>query len=181
VPPEGLRFHIRDSIEKGHAERIGHGVTIMQENDPIELLQEMAKSNVLVEVCLTSNDMILGVRGAEHPLPVYLKYGVPVALATDDEGVSRSDMTQEWKRAVEAYGLTYIDMKKLARNSLEHSFLPGKSLWVDAKTFKRSACATDSPSADKPSATCSKFLDGSEKANVEWDLERAYAAFEKKF
>jgi adenosine deaminase len=182
VPPEGLRFHIRDSIEKGHAERIGHGVDVMQENDPIELLQEMAKANVLVEVCLTSNEMILGVRGAEHPLPMYLKYGVPVALATDDEGVSRSNMTQEWKRAAETYGLTYADLKKLARNSLEHNFLPGKSLWIDANTFKRvAACAADSPAAEKPSAACGKFLDGSEKAKAQWDLERSYAAFETKF
>lgn len=181
VPPEGLRFHIRDSIEKGHAERIGHGVAVMQENDPLELLREMAKSNVLVEVCLTSNDMILGVRGAEHPLPVYLKYGVPVALATDDEGVSRSNMTQEWKRAVETYGLTYNDMKKLARNSLEHSFLRGKSLWSDARTAKRAACATDSPSAEKPSGACSKFLEENEKAKAQWDLERAYVKFEQKF
>ena len=49
----------------------------------------MAERNVLVEIALTSNDMILGVSGDDHPLPTYLKYGVPVALATDDEGVSR--------------------------------------------------------------------------------------------
>ena len=35
VPPEVLRFHIRDSIAKGHALRIGHGVDVMQEDDPI--------------------------------------------------------------------------------------------------------------------------------------------------
>ena len=46
----------------------------------------MARRKVLVEICLTSNDLILGVRGEEHPLPVYLRYGVPVALATDDQG-----------------------------------------------------------------------------------------------
>jgi hypothetical protein len=40
----------------------------MSENDPIGLLREMAE-NVLVEICLTSNDVILGVSGDRHPLP----------------------------------------------------------------------------------------------------------------
>ena len=124
VPPEGLAFHIRQSMEKGHAERIGHGTSVMNEHDALALLREMAQHKVLVEICLTSNDLILGVRGPEHPLPVYLRYGVPVALATDDQGVSRSDMTHEYLRAVETYGLTYADLKRIARQSLEHSFLP---------------------------------------------------------
>ncbi len=34
VPPEGLRFHIRDSVEIAHAERIGHGVDVMNETNP---------------------------------------------------------------------------------------------------------------------------------------------------
>jgi adenosine deaminase len=122
VPPEEL-FHIRDSIQRGHAGRIGHGVDVMQEQDPEALLRMMAKDKVLVEICLTSNDSILGVRGTRHPLPVYLRYGVPVALATDDAGVSRSDITQEYQRAVETYHLSYIDLKKMARASIGYSFL----------------------------------------------------------
>jgi hypothetical protein len=125
VPPEGLRFHIRESIERGGAERIGHGVSVMNEDDVVGLLREMARKKVLVEICLTSNDVILGVSGDRHPLPVYMKYGVPVALATDDLGVSRSDMTHEYLRAVETYGLSYGELKRMARDSLEHSFLPG--------------------------------------------------------
>jgi adenosine deaminase len=35
VPPEGVGFHIRDSIERGHAERIGQGVDVMNERDPV--------------------------------------------------------------------------------------------------------------------------------------------------
>lgn len=123
APPEDL-FHIRASIERGHAERIGHGVDLMQEHDPTALLKEMAAKKVLVEVCLTSNDVILGVSGARHPLPMYRKSGVPVALATDDPGVSRSSMTQEFERAVETYRLSYPDLKKMVRASLAYSFLP---------------------------------------------------------
>lgn len=123
APPEDL-FHIRASIERGHAERIGHGVDVMHEQNPTELLKEMAAKQILVEVCLTSNDVILGVTGARHPLPVYLKYGVPVALATDDAGVARSSMTQEFERAVETYHFSYPDLKKMVRASVDYSFLP---------------------------------------------------------
>ena len=51
---------------------------------------------VLVEICLTSNDVILNVKGADHPLPDYLKAGVPVTLASDDEGVARIDLSSEY-------------------------------------------------------------------------------------
>src|SRR6185437_11751615 len=109
VPPEGLSFHIRHSIEQGHAERIGHGVDVMNEHNAVDLLHEMAQRKILVEICLTSNDTILGIKGKDHPLPIYRKFGVPVALATDDEGVSRSDMTHEYLRAFETYNLSYSD------------------------------------------------------------------------
>jgi len=182
VPPEGLRFHMRESVERAGAERIGHGTSVMNENDALGLLQEMAKKNVLVEICLTSNDTILGVGGDRHPLPVYIKYGVPVALATDDEGVSRSDMTHEYLRAVETYDLKYADLKRMARQSLEHSFIPGASLWSDGRDFRRvAACDGEKLSGSSVSGKCQKFLEGSERARVQWQLEQAFAEFEKKF
>jgi adenosine deaminase len=107
VPPDGLRFHIREAIDIAHAERIGHGVDVMYEDRPEALLDEMAKQHVMVEINLTSNDVILGVRGSDHPLPLYLKHGVPVALSTDDEGVSRIDLTHEYVRAAEDFALDY--------------------------------------------------------------------------
>jgi adenosine deaminase len=122
VPPDGLRSHIRQAIEIGHAQRIGHGVDIVQEDNPVDLLRQMAQKKIAVEICLTSNDLILGVRGSRHPFPVYRKYGVPVVIATDDEGVSRSDMTHEYLRAVEDFGLTYAELKKLVRDSITYSF-----------------------------------------------------------
>ena len=71
VPPDGLTFHIRAPVEQGHAERIGHGVDVMYEDRPYDLLQEMAARQVMVEINLTSNDVILGVKGRDHPLPIY--------------------------------------------------------------------------------------------------------------
>src|SRR5690606_9778653 len=104
VPPEDLRFHIREAVEVAGARRIGHGVDIMHEEDAIGLLEEMARREVLVAINLTSNDVILGVAGSRHPVPVYRRFGVPLALSTDDEGVSRSDLTQEYIRAIEDFG-----------------------------------------------------------------------------
>ena len=183
VPPEDLTFHIRASVERGHAERIGHGVDVMNEQDPIGLLHEMAERNVLVEISLTSNEMILGVSGDDHPLPIYMKHGVPVALATDDEGVSRSNMTHEYLRAVESYHLSYADLKRMARQSLEHSFLPGRSLWTDTKLVFRMApaCVSDPAGTEKPSGGCEQFLAASERARLQWKLEGEFGRFEKKY
>lgn len=183
VKTEDLKFHIRSSVENGHAERIGHGVSVMMETDAIGLLKEMAARNVLVEINLSSNDLILGVSGEDHPLPIYMKYGVPVALSTDDEGVNRSDMTHEYLRAVEDFHLSYTDLKRMTRQSLEHSFLPGESLWGSTSgEFRRvSSCAGDSAGAAKPSAACAKFLSASQRAQEQWKLEGAFADFEKKF
>ncbi|HVI11112.1 MAG TPA: adenosine deaminase [Candidatus Binatia bacterium] len=183
VPPEDLSFHIRASVERGHAERIGHGVSVMNEKDALGLLHEMEQRNVLVEIALTSNDLILGVSGDEHPLPTYMKYGVPVALATDDEGVSRSDMTHEYVRAAETYHFSYPDLKRFARQSLEHSFLPGDSLWAQTKLVFRAsaACAGDVMGTETPSPGCKEFLSRNERARQQWKLEGEFAEFEKKF
>jgi hypothetical protein len=181
VPPEDL-FHVRASIERGHAERIGHGVDVMQEADSEALLHMMAKSGILVEICLTSNDAILNVTGSHHPLPMYLKYGVPIALATDDPGVSRGDITQEYERAAATHHFTYLELKKFARASLAYSFLPGESIWKDSAAEVRVlACAADRPSSAKPSAGCAAVLAASEKARMQWELEKAFAEFESKF
>jgi adenosine deaminase len=120
--PETLRFHIRESVRTGHASRIGHGAAVMFEDDPPALLRELASKKVLVEIALTSSDVILGVRGSRHPLRTYLKYGVPVALVTDDAGVSRSTMTLEYRKAVEEQGLDYRTLKRMARNSIDYCF-----------------------------------------------------------
>ena len=179
VPPEELRFHIRKSIEQGHAERIGHGVSVMSENDPLGLLKEMAAKNVLVEICLTSNAKILGVEGANHPLSTYLKYKVPVALASDDQGVSRADMTQEYLRAVETYGFSYAELKRMARQSIEHSFLPGESLWRNGSRMT-AECSSERPENTKLSPACQKLIESSEKARVQWQLEQQFSEFENK-
>jgi adenosine deaminase len=186
--------HIRDSIEQAHAERIGHGVDVMQEQDAAGLLKEMADRKTLVEICLSSNDLILGVRGKDHPLNTYIKDGVPVALATDDEGVARSDITTEYVRAVEDQGLGYWQLKTMARTSLEYSFASGSSLWKNREGFVPVAeCAADVSGIgtgrtnhtanrgrhDVLSESCRSYLDSNEKATLQWNLEKQFRQFEK--
>jgi adenosine deaminase len=180
VPPAGLRFHIREAIDLGHAERIGHGVDVMEENDSQALLREMASRHVMVEINLTSNDVILGVSGNMHPLPSYLAAHVPVALSTDDEGVSRIDLTNEYTRAALEFNLSYAQLKDLARTGIEHSFLPGQSLWKrpDQHAEVVAACASDRMGAQDPKAACTAFLKANDKAAEEWELEHRFAVFE---
>lgn len=179
VPPDGLRFHIRASIEQGHAQRIGHGVDVMHEDRPQDLLHEMARRHVLVEICPTSNRSILGIGGADHPLPVYLAAHVPLAIATDDEGVSRSDLTREFALAASSWDLSYATLKTMARNSVEHAFVAGTSLWSASDTFTPvSECAHDAPGAAQPTPACAAFLAGSEKARLQWHLEAQLRGFE---
>ena len=123
-----------------------------------------------------NDDVILGVTGDHHPLPIYLAARVPIALSTDDEGVSRIDLTHEYERAVTDFGFSYLDLKRSARTSIEHSFLPGADLWAKPDKFTRfvDACS------DESSSNCSDFLKGSEKARQQWELERRFHDFELK-
>ncbi len=170
VSPRDLRFHVREAVEVAGARRIGHGVDIAYETGAQALLARMARDKVAVEINLTSNDVILGVKGADHPFHLYRQAGVPVVLSTDDPGVSRIDLTNEYLRAASEHGLGYLDLKALARASLEYSFLPGDSLWASGRT-PAAACA-------KPGKTCDAFLAGSRKATAQWRLERQFEAFE---
>ena len=123
VPPEALRFHIREAVTIAGAQRIGHGTDALYEDDPRGLLDLLAARDVLVEINLTSNDVILGVAGHDHPFPVYRAAGVATALSTDDEGVSRIDLSHEYLRAVLTYDLSWADLRELSRNSLRYAFL----------------------------------------------------------
>ena len=182
VPPDGLQFHIRESVMVAGAERIGHGVDIMHESEPFELLKEMAQRNVMVEICLSSNDLILGISGSRHPLATYLEYGVPVALATDDEGVARSEISMEFLKAAEEQGLGYLQLKTMTRNSLQYAFIDGGSLWSDGRKFVPVAqCTRDIAEMKVTSNTCREFLASSEKARLQWKLEQDLNAFEREW
>jgi adenosine deaminase len=180
VAPDGLKFHIREAVDLGHAERIGHGVDVMYEDRPQELLQELAAKHIMVEINLTSNDVILNIKGKDNPLSLYRAAHVPLALSTDDEGVSRIDITHEYQKAVEEQGLGYLDLKNMARTSLEHSFIPGESLWIapDNFTRRKSVCSGPITTRVNPTPACAGLLKSSDRAAAQWELERRFVLFE---
>lgn len=176
VPDEGLRFHIREAVRVAGARRIGHGVDVMHEDSARELMAQMAREGVMVEIALTSNDVILGIRGPAHPLHAYMAAGVPVALATDDEGVARSEMTMEYLKAVRDQALGYPALKTMARTSLQHAFIQGEPLWRDLNTLApTAACA-----GGWETSRCRAFLARSPRARLQRDLERRFGWFERR-
>lgn len=174
VPPLDLEDHITKAVATG-AKRIGHGVDIAYEKAAPETLARMAREGVAVEINLTSNAVILGVEGGEHPLHLYRAMGVPVTLSTDDEGVLRSDMSNEYVRAVRQQGLRYPDLKEITRASLEYAFMPGASLWRGHRFDQ----PVESCTASLADATCRAFLARNEKARLQARLEARLDAFEQ--
>lgn len=181
VPRAGLRFHIREAVEIAHANRIGHGVDIPYEEGAQQLLQKMAKKQILVETNLSSNAAILNIRGQQHPILLYRQYHVPIALSTDDEGVLRTDLTEQFKIAVLNYHFSYWVLKQLVRNSIEYSFLPGASFWQNSHYLRPVSVCRTSLNSGQLSTGCQRFLAGSEKADLQWKLEQQFQCFEQQF
>ena len=178
APPENLSFHVSEAVMLGHAERIGQGSDILRE--PPGLLQKLAKMKVLVDICPGRTDTVLGEYA--NPLPVYLKYGVPVALSGCDAGVLRSDISMEYLKASLDDHLGYPELRNIARDSLEYAFIPGKSLWANAAKFVPvRQCERDVRYGRMLSAFCQDYLDANQKARLQWQLEAEFRAFEKRY
>ncbi|KGP63068.1 adenosine deaminase [Legionella norrlandica] len=176
VTPENLSNHIRDALLTGHAQRIGHGVDIGYENDAEDTLKYMANNRIPVEINLISNLKILNISGRNHPLNYYLSHKVPVVLSTDDEGVLRTDLTQQYVEAVRRHGLSYQQLKQINRNALTYSFLPGKSIWTNKETAELIPDCRDLDSKN-----CQSFIAHNEKARLQWNLEKKLITFENNY
>ena len=136
----------------------------------------MASVPIPVEINLTSNQKILSVEGANHPLHYYLSHEVPVVLSTDDEGVLRTDLSTEYMKAAFEQKLDYATIKSINRNALTYSFLPGKSLWANpSKHLVVDECQ------DLNSSACEKFIINNQKARLQSELEKNLQLFEKNF
>ena len=179
-PVEPMTSRIRRSIELGHARRIGHGVSVAWEHDLPGLLRTMRREGIAVEVCPTSNAVILGAEGDRHPFRLYRRAGVPLTINTDDEGISRSNLTMEFVRAVRAWNVSYREIKELVRNSLEYSFLAGDSLF-EARDYRRVRAPYRALKARGwvPTAADERALTASDKAAMQARLERAFLDFER--
>jgi hypothetical protein len=70
----------------------------------------------------------------------------------------------------------------MARNSLQYAFVPGSSIWADARKFVPvSQCARDIPIRHSVSGACKQFLAASEKASLQWKLEEEFKTFESEY
>lgn len=124
VPPEGLQFHIDQAINVAHADRIGHGIDLAHESNVAGILQTMRAKDIPVEINLTSNAFINGVQGADHPVTLYRKYGVPYVISTDDAGVTRHNLSGEYALFASRYKPSYGEIKRVSYNSIRYAFLP---------------------------------------------------------
>ncbi len=106
------------------AERVGHGLGA--EQDP-ELVEELSRRQVPIEICLTSN-LRTGCCAtvSEHPVRRYFDQGLMITLNTDDPAMFSTSLNQEFQLAQNAFGFTDEHLRELARNSFEASFLPAE-------------------------------------------------------
>ncbi len=177
--PDALLDHEKKAIEIAGAERIGHGTSIAFEHDAVSTLALMAREHIAVEINLTSNDRF-GVFGSYHPLNLYRAAGVPVTLSTDNTGMARVDLSNEYVRAAYEHKLDYKDLKYVARTGMQVTFLPGQSLWNRLQVgVPVPACEHDILGEDKPSLACRAFLSLNEKAKLQWLYEKELAMFER--
>lgn len=192
VPPNDLRFHIGAAICTAGAQRIGHGVDITYEADSGPVLRAMtgktgwcpsrAAGPVALEINLVSNAQLLGVQGQEHPLPLYAREGVPVVLATDDPGIMRTSLTEQYRVAGLGYPqLRYADLRTFNRNSLEYSFLTGASIWEDPGVYRRPVAACGGTGGLDLGRCATWAQSQGDKTRVQVELERRLRAFESKW
>ncbi len=113
------------AIDLLDANRIGHGTSAAL--DP-KLVKRLAADQIAVEVCMTSNLQTGAVKDLkEHPLPLFLEAGIPVCISTDNPTVSGVTLRDEYLLAIELFGLSEADVRKLVRFSHEHAFIPSKA------------------------------------------------------
>ncbi|WP_158729120.1 MULTISPECIES: adenosine deaminase [unclassified Flavobacterium] len=124
VQPEELTWHIGAAVHTAGAHRIGHGVDMAYEKDAYKLLQFMASKTIPIEINLVSNEFILKVKEQRHPFTLYKKFGVPIVISTDDAGILRTNMTEQYVLLAKRYNqVTYKDIKQYVYNSIHFSFI----------------------------------------------------------
>ncbi|MDR5591133.1 adenosine deaminase [Christiangramia sp. SM2212] len=123
VRPELLGKHIKEAIDIAKPKRIGHGLDIIYDSDFTNTIKKLSNSNTAIEINLTSNEFILNVVDDLHPIEVYHNYKIPMVICTDDEGVLRSSITEQYVLLRHRYELSYMDIKELVYNSIKYSLI----------------------------------------------------------
>lgn len=129
VQPEDLTWHINSAIYIAGANRIGHGVDIAYEANSYDLLRYMAKNNIPIEINLASNEFILKVKENRHPFTLYKEFNVPIVISTDDAGILRTNMTEQYVLLAKRYqDVSYKIIKQYVYNSINYSFIQDESV-----------------------------------------------------
>ena len=124
VQPEELTWHINAAVYTAGANRIGHGVDMAYEANCYDLLRYMSKNKIPVEINLVSNEFILKVKDDRHPITLYKEFGVPIVISTDDAGILRTNMIEQYVLLAKRYKtITYADIKQFVYNSITYSFI----------------------------------------------------------
>lgn len=115
---------IWEAIDELGCTRIGHGCSAIEDKD---LLRRMARDQILVEICQTSNYQTGAVKkGQTHPIFKFLEYGIPVAICTDNTTVSNTSQNIENLLLQEA-GLSIDEITGIHYRAAAHSFIARKS------------------------------------------------------
>lgn len=111
-----------DALTTLHADRIGHGVRVVEDPKLLELLYAM---QVPLEVCPTSN-VRLGLYPdiAAHPIGTLWRSGLFLTVNTDDPPMFDITLTDEYRALAAAHGFAADDLKELALNAVRAAFLP---------------------------------------------------------
>lgn len=121
---------IWNAIKLLGATRIGHAIAATR--DP-ELMSYMAKNQIAVESCPTSNFHTSTVKELEkHPLPLFLENEILVSISTDDPAVSNIDLPHEYEVAHKVLGMTAEQLSKLQENAIKSAFMTDserQALW----------------------------------------------------
>lgn len=103
------------------AERIGHG---LHANEDVELIEVLARRQVPVEVCISSNVLTGCCGGYErHPVKELFDRGLMITLASDDPAMFHTSLNREYQIAKDVFGFTEQQLLELARNAFEASWL----------------------------------------------------------
>ncbi len=131
-------WSVRDAVEVLKAERLGHGISAIQDPSLVQLLKEKGTP---IEICLTSN-LFTGKYVREernHPVRHYYDQGLVCCINTDDPEIFRVDLTQEYFKLYRHLDFTVSELTDLIRQGVMASFNPGRArMW---KQFEKEIAA----------------------------------------
>jgi adenosine deaminase len=114
--------NVREAIEVLEAERIGHGVRVMEDMETAALARDRG---TVFEVCVTSNQQTGVVEALQaHPLRKMITAGLNVTLGTDDPSISQITLSDEYRCACEELGVSKTELKERILAAAKASFLP---------------------------------------------------------